>query len=314
MRLYVGLGANLGKREETIRKAIAALDGRIGVLAGCSSFYETRPSGFSSPHFFINAVAAYDTALDAQTLLRITQETECSLGRTEKTCRQVYHDRPIDIDLLLLGDTVLSENGLQLPHPAFAQRRFVMEPLCELAPDLRHPVTGERMRDLLSRLNVLHIEKLTVVGADETAAVNRLLSALSSSAKPLTEDTLRQLVQDKLTSIYVGRDEEGVIQAMATLCLCLSPTGLKAWVEDVATAPECRGRGYGKALVGHLQKESVRLGASSLNLTSRPERIAANALYRKAGFVQRNTNVYRWNGDEKIGTSLPKLSGNGHLH
>ncbi len=294
MPLYIGLGANIGEREATLRQAIRTLGERIGALVGCSSLYETRPVGFASEHLFLNAVAAFDTQLSPREVLRITQEVERELGRTVKSKDGRYADRPIDIDLLLMEGAVCEEADLTLPHPRLAERRFVLEPLCELAPELRHPVTGQTASEMLTHLNHLHIE--TIERADDAllAALNRLLPQLSSSARPLSMDALSEMTVSPYTYIYIGRDEEGEVQAIATLCLCASPTGCKAWVEDVVVDATCRGRGYAKDLIAHLQAESVRLGAKSLNLTSRPERQAANNLYQRMGFMPRTTNVYRW--------------------
>lgn len=308
-RLYIGLGANIGARDTAIRQAIRALDGRIGALVGCSSLYETRPVGFESEHLFLNAVAAYDTDLDAHTLLRLTQEVERELGRTAKSTGGVYHDRTIDIDLLVLGDTAVADGELTLPHPRLAERRFVLEPLCELAPQLPCTPEGRTAAQLLERLNRLDIREVAPTpasAADAARALNRLLPALTSHASPLTADDVASLLRTGCTHIYLGHDELGDVQAAATLCLCASPTGLKAWAEDVVVSPACRGRGYGHALVARLQAESVRLGAKSLNLTSRPDREAANRLYRRAGFEPRHTNVYRWTAGHDDHAACPQ--------
>ena len=128
--LYISLGANTGSRAATLRQALEALDRRLGRRVGCSSFYETEPVGFVSPHKFLNAAAAYETELTPRQLLRATQEVERLLGRTSKSRDGRYADRPIDIDLLMLDGVVVSEPDLCLPHPAMAGRRFVLEPLC----------------------------------------------------------------------------------------------------------------------------------------------------------------------------------------
>ena len=109
----------------------------------------------------------------------------------------------------------------------------------------------------------------------------------------MTPATLAALLRNAMTTIYLCRDEEERVAGMATLCLCASPTGTKAWVEDVVVRPDCRGRGYGAALIAHLTAESRRMGAKSINLTSKPQREAANRLYQRMGFVLRETNVYR---------------------
>lgn len=125
------------------------------------------------------------------------------------------------------------------------------------------------------------------------AAVNHLLPQLTSHATPMTENALRLLLQTEATRLYTIRDEQDRICGMCTLCFTLMPTGKKCWLEDVVVDDACRGKGYAKLLVAEVYEESKRLGAKSLNLTSRPVREAANKLYTGQGFKLRETNVYR---------------------
>ena len=291
--LYVSLGANIGRREESIRRAVEIMEEKIGWCAGCSRLYETEPQGFASPHRFLNAAAAFITVLSASEILKITQDIERRLGRTAKSAGGQYADRPIDIDLLMLGDEICDELGLRLPHPLMAERQFVLEPLCEIAPQIVVPQMGKTVRELLLALQRPVIVRAESVTESLLAGINRLLPQLSSSAAPLTPESLARLLRSEDTYIYIVPDAHGTPQAMATLCLCASPTGTKAWIEDVVTDCAMRGRGYGRALIDHLCAEARRMGAKSINLTSRPEREAANRLYRSLGFEQRDTNVYR---------------------
>lgn len=294
MTLYMGLGANIGRREETIDQALGALDGRIGALVGCSSLYETRPIGFVSSHLFLNAVAAFETTLTIRELIETTQAVERELGRTAKSRDGHYCDRTIDLDLLMLGDEVIDTPDITLPHPRMELRRFVLEPLCELDPEVRNPRTGQTAREMLAALNRPFITEQTAADEALLHAVNALLPQLSDTAKPLSIDTLRRLVSTDSTHIYTVSDEEQTICGMATLCLYTSPTGTKAWIEDVVVDSAAQGRGYARSLISHLMNEAGHLGAKAVLLTSRPERIAANALYRRCGFEQRVTNVYRY--------------------
>ncbi len=152
MYIYIALGANLGHREQAMRHAIKALDERLGTLVKCSSFYETRPVGFVSEHLFLNAAAIFDTSLSAEEALDVTQAIEREMGRTRKSHDGIHYDRCIDIDLLFLGEEYLQTPRLTLPHPHLTERDFVLRPLAEIAPDLRHPLTGLTIRRHLELL------------------------------------------------------------------------------------------------------------------------------------------------------------------
>lgn len=152
-RVYLGLGSNLGDRRKHIENALRLMEERIGTIVSLSSFYETEPWGFVSCHAFLNAAVCLDTSLSPDALLEATQEIERLLGRRHKSVQKVYHDRPIDIDILLYGNMTIRTETLTVPHPEMAGRRFVMEPLAEIAPDTVHPVYGKTMRELLSALS-----------------------------------------------------------------------------------------------------------------------------------------------------------------
>jgi len=148
-RAYVGLGANLGERATTCRAALALLLEQPGItLHRASSFYETEPQGrLRSQPRFLNAVVALDTLLTPTELLELLLSIEDDLGRT-RTVPQGPRD--IDLDLLLYGELCLDTPELTLPHPRLLQRRFVLVPLLEVAPELRHPQTGRRLADHLA--------------------------------------------------------------------------------------------------------------------------------------------------------------------
>jgi 2-amino-4-hydroxy-6-hydroxymethyldihydropteridine diphosphokinase len=142
---YVGLGANLGDREATIRAAVAELPGVVAV----STLRETEPWGVTDQPSFLNGVAALETELAPLELLDRLLEVERELGRER---RERWGPRPIDLDLLLYGDAELDEPGLTVPHPRLHERRFVLEPLAELSPGLLVPGHG-RVGDLLAELD-----------------------------------------------------------------------------------------------------------------------------------------------------------------
>lgn len=142
MRICFGIGTNLGDREKNLRTAVELLNERVGEQLACSSVYKSAPQGFVSENEFANIVAVYRTHYAPEEVLRITQQIEREMGRTEKSVDGVYHDRVIDIDLLkayrghgswAIGDEVIYEsNTLTLPHPRMQERDFVMIPLLEV--------------------------------------------------------------------------------------------------------------------------------------------------------------------------------------
>ncbi len=149
--VYLGLGSNLGNREALLHQSIQEIKKQIGTVSLQSAFYVTEPWGFQSEHPFLNAVACCQTCLSPLQVLDLTQKIEKRLGRTHKSENRQYTDRPIDIDLLLYNDLVISTPRLTLPHPLMHQRRFVLEPLAEIAPNLVHPVLKQTITELLQQ-------------------------------------------------------------------------------------------------------------------------------------------------------------------
>ena len=147
-KVYIGLGTNLGDKEQNLRMSIKKIEERIGNVVSLSAFYATAPWGFSSENSFLNAAVCVETTLLPLQVLEETQRIERELGRTEKSVNGLYADRLIDIDLLLYDDRVMDAEGLILPHPLMTERRFVMEPLSEIAPDVVHPVLHKTMKEL----------------------------------------------------------------------------------------------------------------------------------------------------------------------
>lgn len=130
--LYLSLGTNLGNRKANIREAIQKIEEQVGVVVRQSALYETKPWGFSSPNDFINACVKVSTSLSPRQVLATTQRIERELGRTLKSVNGVYHDRIIDIDILLYDDLHIDEPDLHVPHPFMEERDFVMIPLKEI--------------------------------------------------------------------------------------------------------------------------------------------------------------------------------------
>lgn len=149
MKVYLGLGTNLGDKELNLHVAVEKINERIGKVTSLSAFYVTAPWGFSSENSFLNAACCVESGLSPFDILKETQAIERELGRMKKSVGGNYSDRLIDIDLLLYGDLILHTPELELPHPLMTERRFVMEPLVEIAPEVVHPVLGKRLGELL---------------------------------------------------------------------------------------------------------------------------------------------------------------------
>lgn len=152
-RVYLGLGSNLGNKEQIIQKAIARIGERVGTIVTISSFYKTAPWGYQSVHTFCNAVIAVETELSPEEVLSAVQIIERELGSKEhRKSDGSYVDRLIDIDLLDYNGLVLDTYALVLPHPYMHKRPFVMEPLAEIAPQWTHPVLGKTATEILAEL------------------------------------------------------------------------------------------------------------------------------------------------------------------
>lgn len=161
---YIALGSNLGDRAKTLAAAKDRLR-RLGRVEACSSLYETEPVGFHQQPAFLNAVLALETELEPLSLLHALLAIERELGR-DRSQGVPNGPRTVDLDLLLMEDAVIAGEELMLPHPALVQRRFVLTPLAEIAPQLRHPQRNQTIAELLA---VLPDE-----GENRVSAVRRL--------------------------------------------------------------------------------------------------------------------------------------------
>jgi 2-amino-4-hydroxy-6-hydroxymethyldihydropteridine diphosphokinase len=142
--VWIGLGSNLDDPRVNLHLALAAI-GRECRIARVSSLYSTEPVGYADQGWFMNAAAEVWTTKSPRGLLAFLQHVETSLGRTRDVR---FGPRTIDLDILLWGDAVIDEEGLIVPHPRMHERRFVLEPLNELAPELKHPQLGKTMAEL----------------------------------------------------------------------------------------------------------------------------------------------------------------------
>ena len=150
--IYLGLGTNIGNKKENLTRAIEALSLALGNYTALSTFVETEPWGFDSDNTFLNCVVAFDTNISPTELLDTTEEIERRLGRTTKSTGRMYHDRIIDIDILLYGNDTIETPRLTIPHPLMHRRDFVLKPLAEIAPHAIHPTTGKSIEELVAGL------------------------------------------------------------------------------------------------------------------------------------------------------------------
>ncbi len=156
---YLGLGSNLGDREANLREALERLETAGVRVLRRSSVYETEPQDLRDQPWFLNAAVQVTTDLFPLQLLFSIQNIEREMGRRRVTPKG---PRNIDIDILFYGRSVIHAADLEVPHPRIAQRRFVLEPLAEIAPELRHPVNGKTAREMLAALDPQGIRRLNI--------------------------------------------------------------------------------------------------------------------------------------------------------
>lgn len=145
---YVGIGSNLGDKEENIRKSINLMGKKCEILK-ISSLYETEPVGYADQEWFLNCVVKVNTSMNPEELLEFLLSIEKDLGRA-KTIKN--GPRTIDLDILFYGDKIINKNNLIVPHPRLHERLFALEPLMEISPELVHPVLKKSIKEIHSNI------------------------------------------------------------------------------------------------------------------------------------------------------------------
>lgn len=148
---FILLGSNMGNREELLSEAIELIELRCGKVVLKSSLYESEPWGFDAEIYFLNQSIAIESILSPHDLLNELLAIEAELGRKRKENHVGYESRPIDLDIIYYDDIINNDEDLILPHPRLHLRRFVLTPLCEIAPDFIHPIIRETNSALLDK-------------------------------------------------------------------------------------------------------------------------------------------------------------------
>lgn len=148
--VIAGLGSNLGERLDLLRRTLLLIREHAGEITAQSSIWESEPWGFEADEHFLNMAVTIDTTLAPMELLQLFRSIEGRLGR-KRSGRGRYESRTIDIDILLWGQRIISLPALSVPHPALADRKFVLLPLMEIAPAERHPVTGFTVKEMFDQ-------------------------------------------------------------------------------------------------------------------------------------------------------------------
>jgi 2-amino-4-hydroxy-6-hydroxymethyldihydropteridine diphosphokinase len=149
-KVYAGLGSNLGNKRENILSAIDRIDAYEEIcIKEKSGFYDTAPVGGPPQPDYVNCVIGLETEVEPQTLLKEFKKIEIELGRKSGVR---WGPRVVDLDIILFGDRIVNDHNLKIPHERMHERVFVLEPLSEISPDIKHPVSGKSISELLETL------------------------------------------------------------------------------------------------------------------------------------------------------------------
>ena len=150
-KLLLSVGGNIDNTAKKFALLWELVEEKIGNIQCISPYYESEPWGFVSEHPFVNAAAEVLTTLPPMEVLHRTQEIERQLGRVSKSRNGIYHDRTMDIDIIAYNNLVIKKAELEIPHPRMQLRRFVLQPLCDIAPAWEHPLLHLNIKELMEK-------------------------------------------------------------------------------------------------------------------------------------------------------------------
>jgi 2-amino-4-hydroxy-6-hydroxymethyldihydropteridine diphosphokinase len=158
---YIGIGSNVGNKALNCRYSIDKIDQLPGChVTACSALFKTEPVGVTGQNWYVNCISQVTTTQRPTQLLKNLMKIESAMGRVRK---KRWEARIIDLDILLFGEEIIESNNLVIPHPLLHKRRFVLEPLVQLAPDLMHPVLQLTIRQLLNKLPIHYRQTVEVL-------------------------------------------------------------------------------------------------------------------------------------------------------
>ena len=160
METVIAFGSNMGQRQQYIEKALKMMEEKAGRILAVSDVIETEPYGYVEQDRFLNGALLMATELEPHLLLEVLQEIEADLDRVRLVR---WGPRTIDLDIIFYGDEIIDEADLHIPHLDFARRAFVLGPICQIAPDLVDPRTGQTVRRLYEKLRETSYEKSTLI-------------------------------------------------------------------------------------------------------------------------------------------------------
>ncbi|MBI2854655.1 MAG: 2-amino-4-hydroxy-6-hydroxymethyldihydropteridine diphosphokinase [Chloroflexi bacterium] len=301
---YLGLGSNIGDREDNINKALRLICQRVAVEK-VSSLYESEPWGYHDQPDFLNAVCRTTTNLSPRELLALAKEIERSLGRKPRFRNA---PRPIDIDILLYENMVIVEADLVIPHPRMVERAFVLVPLAEIAPEAVHPQEGKTVEELAAK--VKDKDKVRLAGQSGAPPSTSCRSDSKVVIRPLAmkdyDDAWRlwHLCKVPVGATFDRAAVERLVQRNPELILVAELNGMvigtvigalqgsQGHIFNHAVDPRCRGRGIGTRLFQEVEQRLIKMGAREIEVMVPKDSLDGKKFFEDAGFKDDSRYVF----------------------